>query len=212
MFEHYEVLLFARAGGKDETSRVLDLITRIQRYGWRSSEEEDGSIALSSSARYIHASAAPASGCYDMIYADEIQDCTQAEVALLLLAVGGDPTRLFLAGDTAQAVTHGVRFRFDEVREAVHRFGGSAKIMAKPLKLTRNFRSHAGGNTRQYLICDLCDLHTIHYALYTLHTLCTVYTTCTMLTSPLPPLPFLVIEISNQVLSLMDSHFPQSGQ
>jgi hypothetical protein len=108
----------------------------------------------------------------------------------LLLAVGGDPTRLFLAGDTAQAVTHGVRFRFDEVREAVHRFGGSAKIMAKPLKLTRNFRSHAGGNTRQYLICDLCDLHTIHYALYTIHYIhYALYTTHYALRSLLPSLP-----------------------
>ena len=43
--------------------------------------------------------------------------------------------------DTAQAVTHGVNFRFDDVRTVVHRVGGK---IDKPVCLCRNYRSHSG--------------------------------------------------------------------
>lgn len=48
---------------------------------------------------------------FDRIYADEVQDATQAEVTLFLLACNGNVDGLFLAGDNAQAITHGVSFR-----------------------------------------------------------------------------------------------------
>ena len=41
---------------------------------------------------------------FDGVFADEIQDCTPMEVLLLFAACGGDPTRAFLAGDSAQQV------------------------------------------------------------------------------------------------------------
>ena len=44
---------------------------------------------------------------------------TPAQVTLMLVAVGGKASRLFLAGDTAQAVTAGVVFRFSDVRAAI---------------------------------------------------------------------------------------------
>jgi hypothetical protein len=93
-------------------------------------------------------------------YADEVQDSTMAELAMLAYAGGMESQNLFLAGDTAQAVTHGVAFRFEEVRSLVvdllrplhkagllhpddqHR-GSTGQEMAKPMKLTQNFRSHA---------------------------------------------------------------------
>lgn len=49
---------------------------------------------------------------FDRIYADEVQDATQAEVTLFLLACNDNVNGLFLAGDNAQAITHGVSFRY----------------------------------------------------------------------------------------------------
>ena len=49
---------------------------------------------------------------FDRAYVDEVQDMTQASLAVLLLAVGGDPERLYCCGDTAQAIQDGVAFRF----------------------------------------------------------------------------------------------------
>lgn len=41
-----------------------------------------------------------------------MQDATQAEVTLFLLACNDNVNGLFLAGDNAQAITHGVSFRY----------------------------------------------------------------------------------------------------
>ena len=78
------------------------------------------------------------------IYVDEIQDYTQAEIALFFLIC--DSGGLFFAGDPAQSVVEGVEFRFEEVRSvAWHLYNGDEKyIPSKPYKVTRNFRSHAG--------------------------------------------------------------------
>jgi len=47
------------------------------------------------------------------VYVDEVQDLTNAELALLLhMSSSGS---LFLAGDPAQSVVEGVDFRFEEV-------------------------------------------------------------------------------------------------
>jgi len=57
----------------------------------------------------------------NLVYVDEVQDSTQAELILLLLgAADGDARNLWLAGDTAQAVTYGVRFRFAEVSVGIN--------------------------------------------------------------------------------------------
>jgi hypothetical protein len=89
---------------------------------------------------------------FDKVYADEVQDSTMAELAMLAYASGMRAHNLFLAGDTAQAVTHGVAFRFEEVRSLLVELlrpdetqRGSSDVnrdqmMAKPIKLTQNFR------------------------------------------------------------------------
>ncbi|KAJ1446663.1 hypothetical protein M885DRAFT_545628 [Pelagophyceae sp. CCMP2097] len=83
---------------------------------------------------------------YDHVYVDEVQDSTQAEVMLMFAACGSDPRRLWLAGDTAQAITYGVHFRFADVRSAIYHAqpstakGDAAKLQA----LTLNYRSHSG--------------------------------------------------------------------
>ena len=56
---------------------------------------------------------------FDRAYVDEVQDMTQASLAVLLLAVGGDPERLYCCGDTAQAIQDGVAFRFQDLRQAI---------------------------------------------------------------------------------------------
>ena len=81
---------------------------------------------------------------YDRVYVDEVQDTTQAEIGLLLLALGSQSSALFLAGDTAQAVTQGVGFRFEEVRSVVHLLSEGKQRVPGKERLSWNFRSHEG--------------------------------------------------------------------
>ena len=85
---------------------------------------------------------APGVVAFDRVYVDEVQDFTQAEIALFFLICGTG--RLFLAGDMAQAVEQGVDFRFEEVRSVVFALSKGRERIDKPLTLTLNFRSHAG--------------------------------------------------------------------
>jgi hypothetical protein len=93
--------------------------------------------------RAVAAARAGAGPLYDLLYVDEVQDMTQGELALLLQLSGLRHDRLFLAGDTAQSISYGVDFRFDEVRSVVHALCGGA-VAPKPLTLSQNYRSHAG--------------------------------------------------------------------
>jgi len=81
---------------------------------------------------------------YSHIYVDEIQDITQAEIALLFLVSGNNYKAMFFAGDTAQTVSQGVDFRFEEIRSIVHGISKGRFRLQRPEKLTRNFRSHNG--------------------------------------------------------------------
>ncbi len=108
---------------------------------------------------------------FDRAYVDEVQDMTQASLAVLLLAVGGDPDRLYCCGDTAQAIQDGVAFRFQDLRQAIFELRekvatlsqqrgylgaralklenkstqqSNAGAASKLRKLTKNYRAHAG--------------------------------------------------------------------
>lgn len=78
------------------------------------------------------------------VYVDEVQDFTQAEIALFFMLCnrGG----LFFAGDPAQAVVEGVEFRFEDVRSVAYYLypGDDRYIPGKPMTVNVNFRSHAG--------------------------------------------------------------------
>ena len=78
---------------------------------------------------------------YDKVYIDEVQDFTQAEILLFFLSAGMYST-LFMVGDTAQAVEEAVSFRFEEIRGLVYKVCN--KVIADPIKLDLNFRSHKG--------------------------------------------------------------------
>ncbi|XP_075916736.1 TPR and ankyrin repeat-containing protein 1-like [Petromyzon marinus] len=93
------------------------------------------------------------------LYGDEIQDFTQAELALLMRCCA-DPNAMFLTGDTAQSIVRGVAFRFSELRSLFHFAslppsggggGGAARRsridVRKPKRLyelCQNYRSHSG--------------------------------------------------------------------
>ena len=95
-------------------------------------------------------------------YIDEVQDFTQAELALFV-RTSRDPNGLFLTGDSAQSIMRGIAFRFSDVRTVLH----AAQVFAKEKKdavqvripevsqLRVNFRSHTGVLNLASSIIDL---------------------------------------------------------
>ena len=80
------------------------------------------------------------------LYIDEVQDFTQAELALLLQC-SHIPYGQFLTGDTAQNIMRSVSFRFCDLRSIFHDFqiNLDSKIKVPQVRtLTQNFRSHSG--------------------------------------------------------------------
>jgi len=83
---------------------------------------------------------------FDYVSLDEVQDATMAEISLLLLAAGADPSRLLLAGDTAQTIQVGSNFRFEDVRSVIFQCSPNSGKKS-PMKvdiLSKNYRSHSG--------------------------------------------------------------------
>ncbi|XP_006890721.1 PREDICTED: TPR and ankyrin repeat-containing protein 1 [Elephantulus edwardii] len=84
------------------------------------------------------------------LYGDEIQDFTQAELALLMKCIN-DPNAMFLTGDTAQGIMKGVSFRFSDLRSLFHYASRNTTnkqcAVRKPTRiyqLYQNYRSHSG--------------------------------------------------------------------
>uniref|UniRef100_A0A6I8P8F4 Tetratricopeptide repeat and ankyrin repeat containing 1 n=1 Tax=Ornithorhynchus anatinus TaxID=9258 RepID=A0A6I8P8F4_ORNAN len=85
------------------------------------------------------------------LYGDEIQDFTQAELALLMRCIN-DPNAMFLTGDTAQSIMKGVAFRFSDLRSLFHYASKNCAdkkqcAVRKPKRiyqLYQNYRSHSG--------------------------------------------------------------------
>lgn len=135
IFERYQAHM-KKEGWWDDMDRIMELICTI-RCG-----EEKGLETR-----------------YDKIYIDEVQDMTQAEIGFFILLAGGRTGAIFLAGDTAQAVTHGVDFRFEEIRSLIYEISEGKQVVAKPTKLHRNFRSHEGVLCVARLVLD--QLHAV---------------------------------------------------
>ena len=84
--------------------------------------------------------------CIHSLYIDEVQDFTQAELAILIQCCC-DPNSMFFTGDTAQTIMRGVAFRFQDLRSIFHEIHSQypeVKVPQKPHNLTLNFRSHSG--------------------------------------------------------------------
>ncbi|KAM4842474.1 TPR and ankyrin repeat-containing protein 1 isoform 3-T3 [Thomomys bottae] len=84
------------------------------------------------------------------LYGDEVQDFTQAELALLMKCIN-DPNAMFLTGDTAQSIMKGVAFRFSDLRSLFHYASRNTVdkqcAVRKPKRiyqLYQNYRSHSG--------------------------------------------------------------------
>lgn len=80
------------------------------------------------------------------VYIDEVQDFTQAELAIFIHCCR-DPNSMFFTGDTAQSIMRGIAFRFQDLRSCFHRLHCSIPSIStpqKPLNLTINYRSHSG--------------------------------------------------------------------
>ena len=80
------------------------------------------------------------------LYIDEVQDFTQAELAIFIHCCR-DPNSMFFTGDTAQNIMRGIAFRFQDLRSCFHRIHNKVDVVnvpQEPYKLTINFRSHSG--------------------------------------------------------------------
>ncbi|KAI9094369.1 hypothetical protein DFS34DRAFT_247146 [Phlyctochytrium arcticum] len=99
---------------------------------------------------------------FDFIYMDEVQDFTQAQIALFQFVCPNNNGFMF-AGDTAQTISSGVDFRFQDLRRLYYnqflprllpdKYGPDATRVdmrtagadVPPLKvLTENYRTHSG--------------------------------------------------------------------
>ncbi|OBZ79120.1 TPR and ankyrin repeat-containing protein 1 [Grifola frondosa] len=86
----------------------------------------------------------------DFIYVDEAQDNLLID-ALVLRSICRNPNGLFWAGDTAQTISVGSAFRFNDLKAFLYRVeeanaGPHAESQTQPqsFQLTVNYRSHAG--------------------------------------------------------------------
>ena len=80
------------------------------------------------------------------LYIDEVQDFTQAELAIFVHCCR-NPNSMFFTGDTAQSIMRGVAFRFQDLRSSFHKIHSKiskVNVPRKPYSLTINFRSHSG--------------------------------------------------------------------
>lgn len=89
----------------------------------------------------------------DAIFGDEIQDFTQAEIALLIRL--SDPRELFLCGDSAQTIARGVGFRFCDLRLLWKELMAPPPILPVTKKLVNNYRSHKGCLALAAAVIDL---------------------------------------------------------
>ena len=83
---------------------------------------------------------------FHSIYIDEVQDFTQAELAVLIHCCR-DPNSMLFTGDTAQSIMRGIAFRFQDLRSLyhhIHQHTTKVQVPQKPFSLTINFRSHSG--------------------------------------------------------------------
>ncbi|KAI0042885.1 hypothetical protein FA95DRAFT_1609833 [Auriscalpium vulgare] len=88
----------------------------------------------------------------DFLYVDEVQDNLLID-AKLLRSICHNPDGLFWAGDTAQTISVGSSFRFDDLKAFLHRIEESSKSRDVQTRATQepttfhlvtNFRSHGG--------------------------------------------------------------------
>lgn len=80
------------------------------------------------------------------VYMDEVQDFTLSQIALLKHICQNVEEGFTFCGDTAQTITKGVYFRFQDIKSFFYStfHNGTNPVKTKTLQLTQNFRSHDG--------------------------------------------------------------------
>ncbi|KAL4254519.1 hypothetical protein ABKN59_003247 [Abortiporus biennis] len=83
----------------------------------------------------------------DFIYVDEAQDNLLIDT-LVLRSICRNPDGLFWAGDTAQTISAGSSFRFNDLKAFIYRLetvsSGGEQEQPRSFQLTVNYRSHGG--------------------------------------------------------------------
>ncbi|KAJ3344171.1 hypothetical protein HDU83_005372 [Entophlyctis luteolus] len=85
------------------------------------------------------------------IFVDEVQDLTMAQLLPLVGMCASPGSGLMFAGDTAQTISRGSSFRFQDLSSMIHtvlelKHGKEFAVKTRPdqFQLTRNYRSHDG--------------------------------------------------------------------
>ncbi|KAK2462120.1 hypothetical protein APHAL10511_006583 [Amanita phalloides] len=102
----------------------------------------------------------------DCIYIDEAQDNLMID-ALLLRILCRNPDGLFWAGDTAQTISSGCSFRFQDLKSMLYRIEkqaekvipGSKSELPKTFYLAVNYRSHTGIVNCAHSVIELIQQH-----------------------------------------------------
>ncbi|XP_013369220.1 PREDICTED: TPR and ankyrin repeat-containing protein 1 isoform X4 [Chinchilla lanigera] len=133
---------------KEDRSEIYSLFCLYQQIRSQKGYFDEEDVLYNLSQRLLKLKALPWS--IHELYGDEIQDFTQAELALLMKCIN-DPNAMFLTGDTAQSIMKGVAFRFSDLRSLFHYASRSTIhkqcVVRKPKKihqLYQNYRSHSG--------------------------------------------------------------------
>ncbi|XP_006869247.1 PREDICTED: TPR and ankyrin repeat-containing protein 1 [Chrysochloris asiatica] len=133
---------------KEDRSEIYSLFCQYQQIRSQKGYFDEEDVLYNLSSRLSNLKVLPWS--IHELYGDEIQDFTQAELALLMQCIN-DPNAMFLTGDTAQGIMQGVAFRFSDLLSLFHYASrnNTDKLCAvrKPKKihqLYQNYRSHSG--------------------------------------------------------------------
>ncbi|XP_054990974.1 TPR and ankyrin repeat-containing protein 1 isoform X1 [Sorex araneus] len=133
---------------KEDRSKIYNLFCLYQQIRSQKGYFDEEDVLYNLSCRLSKLKALPWS--IHELYGDEIQDFTQAELALLMKCIN-DPNAMFLTGDTAQSIMQGVAFRFSDLRSLFHYASRNTTdkqcAVRKPKKihqLYQNYRSHSG--------------------------------------------------------------------
>ncbi|XP_066100841.1 TPR and ankyrin repeat-containing protein 1 isoform X1 [Saccopteryx bilineata] len=133
---------------KEDRSEIYSLFCLYQQIRFQKGYFDEEDVLYNLSRRLSKLKVLPWS--IHELYGDEIQDFTQAELALLMKCIN-DPNAMFLTGDTAQSIMKGVAFRFSDLRSLFHYASRSTVnkqyAVRKPKRihqLYQNYRSHSG--------------------------------------------------------------------
>jgi tetratricopeptide (TPR) repeat protein len=127
---------------QEESAILFGCWKAYERMKGSKSEYDIGDLALNIYQRLLKY---PSQILVDYIYLDEVQDLTQIQIAIFHKLCANDNGFVF-AGDTAQTISSGVGFRFEDVRRLhyQHYLNSDSSNVPTIHYLTQNYRTHSG--------------------------------------------------------------------